>query len=44
MKKNSILLIENPEAHLHPFSQSQMGKFLAYIAVSGVQVIVETHQ
>lgn len=43
MKKDSILLIENPEAHLHPFSQSQMGKFLAYIAVSGVQVIVETH-
>lgn len=43
MKKDSVILIENPEAHLHPFSQSQMGKFLAYIAVSGVQVIVETH-
>ncbi len=43
MKKDAVLLIENPEAHLHPFSQSQMGKFLAYIAANGVQVIVETH-
>lgn len=43
MQKDTILLIENPEAHLHPFSQSQMGKFLAYVAASGVQVIVETH-
>lgn len=43
MKKNAVLIVENPEAHLHPFSQSQIGKFLAYVAASGVQVIVETH-
>lgn len=43
MKENSILLIENPEAHLHPYSQSAIGKFLAYVAVCGVQIIVETH-
>lgn len=41
--KNSVLIIENPEAHLHPFSQSQMGKFLQLLSFSGVQVIVETH-
>lgn len=43
MIKNSVLIVENPEAHLHPLSQSRLGKFLALIAVSGVQVILETH-
>lgn len=41
--ENSVLIIENPEAHLHPYSQSQMGKFLMIAACAGVQVIVETH-
>ena len=41
--KNSLLVVENPEAHLHPAGQSQMGRFLATIACSGVQVIIETH-
>lgn len=40
---NSILIIENPEAHLHPLSQSRLGKFLALVAINGVQVILETH-
>lgn len=39
----SVLLVENPEAHLHPNAQSNIGKFLALIAQSGVQVILETH-
>jgi predicted ATPase len=38
-----ILIVENPEAHLHPAGQSRMGHFLARVAGSGVQVIVETH-
>jgi predicted ATPase len=37
------LLIENPEAHLHPAGQSAMGRFLARVAAAGTQVIVETH-
>lgn len=37
------LLIENPEAHLHPAAQSRMGAFLALVAGAGVQVFVETH-
>ena len=41
--KDSILLIENPEVHLHPSGQARMGQFLAEVAHSGVQVIVETH-
>lgn len=41
--QHDILLIENPEVHLHPAGQAQMGQFLADVALSGVQVIVETH-
>ena len=43
MIENSVLIIENPEAHLHPLSQSRLGKFLALIAANDVQVIIETH-
>ena len=38
-----LLLVENPEAHLHPAGQSRIGGFLARIAADGVQVFVETH-
>ena len=38
-----LFLIENPEAHLHPEGQSRLGSFLAMLAGSGVQVVVETH-
>ena len=40
---NSLIIIENPEAHLHPSAQSKLGQFLAKIANSGVQIIIETH-
>jgi len=39
----SLILIENPEAHLHPRGQVAMGKFLALAAAHGVQIIIETH-
>lgn len=38
-----LLLVENPEAHLHPSGQTAMGRLLALAASCGVQVIVETH-
>ena len=38
-----LLLVENPEAHLHPAGQSKIGGFLARIAADGVQVFLETH-
>jgi predicted ATPase len=38
-----MLLVENPEAHLHPAGQSKLGRFLARVAGSGVQVVMETH-
>ena len=42
-KPGDILLIENPEVHLHPAGQALMGQFLGEVATAGVQVIVETH-
>lgn len=41
--EGGLLLVENPEAHLHPAGQSRLGRFLARVAGSGVQVVVETH-
>lgn len=41
--KDRFVFIENPEAHLHPTAQSKLGKFLAKMANSGVQIIIETH-
>lgn len=41
--KGNLLLIENPEVHLHPAGQALMGEFLAHVAQAGVQVIIETH-
>ncbi len=41
--KGELILIENPEVHLHPAGQAQMGQFLADVARAGVQVLVETH-
>lgn len=43
LASDGLLIVENPEAHLHPFSQSRMGVFLALVAASGRQVFVETH-
>jgi predicted ATPase len=40
---SGLLIVENPEAHLHPAGQSAMGRFLASVAAAGVQVILETH-
>lgn len=38
-----LLMVENPEAHLHPKGQTAMGKLLALCAKAGAQVVVETH-
>lgn len=42
-KAGDILIIENPEIHLHPSAQSKFVDFLTFIASCGVQIIVETH-
>lgn len=42
-KPGDLLIVENPEAHLHPAAQSLVGKLYAIAAANGVQVIIETH-
>ena len=42
-KVGGLLLLENPEAHLHPAGQSRIGGFLARVAADGVQIFLETH-
>ncbi len=38
-----VLLVENPEIHLHPGAQSRLGCLFAFLASRGVQLVVETH-
>lgn len=38
-----ILIIENPEIHLHPSSQSRLCELFYLVAKSGRQIFVETH-
>ncbi|MBK8015074.1 MAG: DUF3696 domain-containing protein [Deltaproteobacteria bacterium] len=42
-RKDDIILVENPEVHLHPRAQQDIGLLIAAVASSGVQVVVETH-
>ncbi|XEV16363.1 AAA family ATPase [Vibrio alginolyticus] len=42
-KPGGLVVIENPEAHLHPRGQSYIGRLIARAALAGVQVIIETH-
>ena len=41
--RSPVVMIENPEVHLHPAGQAKMGEFLAEAAHAGVQIIAETH-
>lgn len=40
---DSLIMVENPEAHLHPRGQSAMARLACLVAASGAQIIVETH-
>lgn len=40
---DSVVLIENPEAHLHPKGQTEMGRLIGLCVECGAQVVVETH-
>lgn len=42
-KPGDLLILENPESHIHPKGQAQLGRLMALAAMNGVQVIVETH-
>lgn len=43
-ERGSVLIVENPEAHLHPRAQSRVMEFLIEQAIDKeLQIIVETH-
>lgn len=42
-REGSLLIIENPESHIHPRGQSKLGELLALAAQNNVQLLVETH-
>lgn len=39
----ATVIIENPEAHLHPAAQSYIGRFLAQMSDAGQNILIETH-
>lgn len=41
--KNDVIIIENPEIHLHPQAQSRVCEFLYFIAKNERQLFIETH-
>lgn len=41
--EKSVLVIENPEIHLHPSAQAKVCEFLYFMAESGRQLFVESH-
>ncbi len=42
-KEGKIIVIENPESHVHPRGQAELGKLIALAASVGAQLFVETH-
>lgn len=42
-ERGSLLLIENPEAHIHPYGISKLTELICLAAEAGIQIIVETH-
>lgn len=41
--EGSLILIENPESHIHPTGQAVLMELIAKAASNGVQFIIETH-
>lgn len=42
-KPGALIMIENPEAHLHPDGQAKLAELMCQVAQRGIQVVVETH-
>ena len=43
VKTGDLLIIDEPEAHLHPEAQQQMAAALAFMVRSGLRVLITTH-
>lgn len=42
-EKNKLVIIENPESHIHPKGQAKLGELIALSAANGAQLLIETH-
>lgn len=42
-KEGDLIIIENPESHLHPKAQSKIATLCALASANGIQIIIETH-
>ncbi len=42
-KPGDLLIIENPESHIHPRGQAELGKLIALTAQNNIQIIIESH-
>lgn len=42
-QQGEMIIIENPEAHLHPKAQSKITEFLTKVASCDVQIFIESH-
>jgi predicted ATPase len=42
-KAGDLIIIENPESHIHPRGQAELGKLIALVALNDIQIIIETH-
>ncbi|MBV6429006.1 MAG: hypothetical protein KIPDCIKN_03543 [Haliscomenobacter sp.] len=42
-QKGGLIILENPEAHLHPRGQAKLGELIALAARNGAQIILEIH-
>lgn len=42
-KKGALIIIENPEAHLHPNGIAKLTELICLAAQAGIQIVLETH-
>ncbi|MCB9309620.1 MAG: DUF3696 domain-containing protein [Lewinellaceae bacterium] len=42
-EEGKIIVIENPESHIHPKGQAELGKLISLAASIGAQLFIETH-
>ena len=42
-EKNKLIVIENPESHIHPRGQAELGKLISLASSTEAQLFIETH-